>query len=158
MVEHDQINVRVPEPARGVLKDLAERLRRDAGFLPRLKRWMAEEADNGQATFLSDRIERLEARVADLARRLDDEPGRSARPRQVDMFAGQEKPPVSAIEEVAPEGWTAGEGRGRRLTDTGKAELRRRLEAGESDREIADVLGVKAFTVSNQRKAIQPII
>lgn len=158
MVEHDQINVRVPDAAKPTIKDIAERLRRDTSFLPRLRRWLEEEGNDGRSAFLADRIDKLEARMAELARRLDggSAPRNQAAPRQVEMFdAGSDERSV-AVAPIEASSWTIGEGRGRRLTEAGKEEMRRRVQAGETDRTISEFLGVRPFSVAQFRKVSKP--
>lgn len=64
-----QINVRAPEAAREFLLNLSSRLRGDPVFLARAEAWLAEETDPTVTPGLVDRVERLEALVAELTRR-----------------------------------------------------------------------------------------
>jgi len=69
----------------------------------------------------------------------------------VDMFGGVvAKPAMPASTK-----WTTGEGNGRRLTEEGRVELHRLVAEGRPDGEIADLLGVRPFTVASQRKALR---
>ena len=68
---------------------------------------------------------------------------------QADPETGQASPAVPA------DPWTSGEGRQKRLTPAGLAELDRRLSAGESVPAIAEALGVSHQTVSKRRAALE---
>ncbi|WP_188913522.1 hypothetical protein [Aureimonas endophytica] len=150
MVEHGQINLRVPDDAKDTLKGVADKIRRDSGFLARLKRFMDED-DGERSAFLAERMDRLERRVADLETARGGTapaPHASALPRQENMFD-----PPEGDADSSGTAWATGEGRGRRLTPAGKAEMQRRIAAGERDNEIAAALGVRPNSVVQARKA-----
>lgn len=168
MVEHAQINVRVPLAGRELIKRVAKDIREVPGFRERLERWLSEGGGDERTDFLTARLERLEARFAELARMVGagSVPAGISTPaaaRQQEMFpapAAQTVPrstkaPAAAGRAGEDQGevWAQGEGRGRRLTPAGKAELARRLAAGETNREIAEALGIRPNAVANARKA-----
>lgn len=138
MAEHGQTNIRIPERAKPLIHRLARLLREDPSFLHSLTRFV-EEAGSQRASFIADRLERLEARVAELEAHAPAIASQPARERQ--------KAPAAVV-------WTEGEGKGRRLTPEGSAEMRRLIEEGQTDRQISDAIGVRPFTVARQRARI----
>ncbi|HWL69670.1 MAG TPA: helix-turn-helix domain-containing protein [Geminicoccus sp.] len=146
MAATEQVNVRVPSATRGLILHLAARLRDDQSFAGRLKRWLAEQADPSIGPLLSDRVEHLERHVKALLAARDAAGVPGSTPAAVDS-------PSNIIPPTVP-GWTTGTGRGRRLTSAGKAEIERRIQAGEPDAEIARSMGVQPYTVANHRKKL----
>ncbi|ALN75847.1 hypothetical protein [Aureimonas sp. AU20] len=167
MVEHGQVNVRIPSEDKELILRIARKLREEDDFAGRLKRWMKTEAEDPQSAFMLDRLDRLEARVAELDARLAQVGGGAESaasppsvaaaetdPRQPDMFGGH-KPKGSTPLAPPSSQWTTGDGKGRRMTPEGLAEMHRLLNEGRTDTEVAEMLGVRPFTVANQRKALR---
>lgn len=157
----EQVNVRVPSPARELILRIASRLRDDNLFAGRLERWLAEQSDPTAGPLLTERVERLERRVDAL------EAGRgSVRVATSTPQANPSAPQVAPTEppnlnlfgeevvDTPDPVWTSGKGRGRRLTPEGEAEIERRIRAGQPDSEIAKAMGVQPFTVANRRKKL----
>ena len=140
MAEAEQVNVRIPKGAKPAIMRLARLLRQDENFVHRLGRFLDEDQDTDLGALLSQRIDRLERRLAALE---------VGAPAPTD--AGR-SPPEIAPKPPAEPVWTTGEGRGRRLTEEGERELQRLVSEGLGDSAIAGRLGVKPFTVSARRK------
>ena len=124
-----QFNVRIPDEARDVLTRIATRLREDDQFAARLEAWLDTLDDDTADETLAERVARIEARLDGM---------------------GSDTPTDT------PQGtpWTTGEGRGRRLTTAGEAEVERRIEAGDDDATVAEALGVSTNTIRVRRKAM----
>lgn len=129
MSETVQANIRVPAEARDVLTRIGARLRADPSFADQLEVLLAEDA-TATGLSLAERMARIEEH---LGIETTDTPQRVA-------------PDTPAL--------TTGEGRGRRLTPAGEAEVERRIEAGEDDATIAGALDVSANTVKARRQRI----
>lgn len=154
MVEIEQTNVRVPTNAKASLVRIAKRLRDEPAFLHRLNRFLDEEVNPVTGAFLSDRIERLERQVSELVGVWDALRGAGATPAPLPPSAKPNAKTVNDANEHSA--WTIGEGRGRRLTIEGEAELLRLLDTGWTDAQIATHLGVKPFSVTAKRKRREP--
>jgi hypothetical protein len=136
MVETKQVNVRVPPAAADLLLTIAERLRKEPNFAVRLKAWEREQGDPSDGSILSERVTRIESRLAAL------EQGRGS---AQNMSPAPIKPARN---------WTTGKGQGRRLSQDGEKELRCLIRARWTDADIARALGVRPNTVANRRKRI----
>ena len=121
-----QLNLRVPDAARDILSRVAVRLKENEALIPRLEAWLAGLDEDAPALSVTERLEALERRL-------------------------------EALEGGNPTGnpqrtpWTIGEGAGRRLTTEGEGEVKRRIEAGESDAAIAEAVGVSSNTIKARR-------
>lgn len=138
------------------------RVRTDPGFADRLDALLADAA----ADPLADRLAEVERRLAALEG-----------PKRFGTFAEQARahdpvepevehvPPVPVAEEpeaeepveeehVVGEPLVVGEGRQRRLTPAGEAEVERRLAAGQGDAEIATAVGVARNAILNRRRRL----
>ena len=151
MADIAQLNVRVPLDAFDVVRDLSKLLRADPAFRHRLQRLFDERSDPDVSALIGQRLERLERQVADLmAAQSQMKPtgpsGAGIRAQTPSMFEAREHEPEPRSK------WHIGEGRGRRLTPEGEAELDRLLDEGRRASEIADILGVRPNTVHNRRK------
>jgi len=157
-MNHQQVNVRVPAHGRDLLQRVAQRLRDDRTFAPKLERWLAELSDPTAGPTLSAQVEALERRVAAL------EGGRGAQwgdanTPMIDYgnpqgTPGDTPPNLFGNDMVEPEGFTTGTGRGRRLTLQGENELACLIREGQTDADIARALDVKTFTVKQRRKKL----
>jgi hypothetical protein len=167
---------RAPAEHHALVHAVAKALTRRPDIAEPLRALLASAADTGTATpaeplpdlhALVRRLDAVERQVADHGALLATR----------DALQG-EKPKAGAIqalpnalqaEEPAPPGglllggtastapaepWTVGEGRTKRLTPAGLAELDRRLQAGEAAAGIAEALVVSAQTVSKRRAAL----
>jgi hypothetical protein len=144
MADLEQANVRVPAEAKEAIARLARYLREDKGFLPRLKRFLDEEQDPAVGGLLSQRIDRLEEKLAAVAElvNLPQEEGR------LPSFLLNDE-----LERTEERGdWTTGEGKGRRLTETGLQEMQALMDKGWDDAKIAKRLGVSTFAITSKRK------
>jgi hypothetical protein len=164
---NEGVFVRVPPEAKEPLLELAKLLRDDSKILPRFRSFVREQGDPaaGSAT-LSMRVERLEADVQALKDRVVSgtplPTPRPAAPAVEDQGDGQgdiedllgTRPHPAPQPTANPEWFNGKEGRARRLSEEGSAELERRIIAGNSDAEIAKAMGLAAFAVANRRKAM----
>ncbi|MDY8111132.1 hypothetical protein U0C82_18585 [Fulvimarina sp. 2208YS6-2-32] len=116
---------------------LAKLMRDDAKFYLKVDRFLDEISDTEQAAYMLERIERLENAIVEITGNPISKP----------------VAPDAAPAQVGPV-WTTGEGRGRRLTSEGEAELQKLVDAGRTDIEIAEALGVRPFTVEHRRKRL----
>ena len=150
----EQVNVRVPPEAKDVILRIARLLREDIAIVGKLELYLEEVTATGIGPALAERMERLERRVETLetGRGPTDTPPRTPsttpRPFETDLTG----------ERVTPDpAWTVGEGRGRRLSPEGDRELRRRLDAHQTDTQISHAMGVATNTVANRRKGLADI-
>jgi DNA-binding NarL/FixJ family response regulator len=133
-----QVNLRVPEKHKDLLQDVTKRLRGDDAFADRLRELLEAGAAETDPD-VQRQLQALFARVQALEERL----GAGSAPT-----AGEGDRTVAAEASA----WTTGEGRSRRLTAAGRAEVDRRIAAGESDKDIAEAVGVRRNAVHNRRK------
>jgi len=163
---NEGVFVRVPPEAKEPLLELAKLLRDDTKILPRLRSFVREQADPsaGSAT-LTMRVERLEADMQVLRDRVVGgiplPTPRQPAPAVEDQGDGQgdiedllgTRPHPAPQPAVNPEWYNGKEGRARRLSEAGLAELDRHILAGHTNTEIAKAMGCATFTVENRRKA-----
>lgn len=128
MSETVQANIRVPAETRDLLTRIGARLRADPSFADQLEALLADDA-TATGLSLAERMARIEEHLGIET----DTPQRGA-------------PDTPAL--------TTGEGRGRRLTPAGEAEVERRIEAGEDDSTIAGALDVSANAIKARRQRI----
>jgi len=122
MSETKQVNIRVPDEARDVLARIGARLRTDPGFVAQLEGYLDTLDDQTADATLADRVARIEQHLG---------------------ITPQGTPPGTPL--------ATGEGRGRRLTPAGEAEVARRIEAGEDDATIAGALDVTTNAIKSRR-------
>ena len=146
---------RAPAEFHTLVHSIARALRRRPDLAEPLRLLLAQVADTDTpAEPLPD--------LAGLVRRLDaieQQVAEHATLLALQAHAGEAEKPtgtagrVSKVQKkgAAPEPLTTGDGRQRRLTAAGLAELDRRLSAGESEAAIAVALGVSVSTVRKRR-------
>jgi len=132
-----QTNIRIPRGSQPTMARLAKLMRDDPKFYLKVDRFLDEILDADQSAYMLERIERLEAAYSEL----------TGKPIAKIMVSAAQEAPAGPV-------WTTGEGRGRRLTPEGEAELQRLVDAGRADNEIAEALGVRPFTVEHRRKRL----
>lgn len=145
-----------------LIERIVARFRVDPGFADRLEALLADAAADPRAD-----------RLAEVERRLDALEARAPEPvepevEHVPLVAAAEEPepaPAEPMAEASPppvgeppaaaaveEPLVVGEGRQRRLTRAGAAEIERRLVAGETDAEIAAAVGIRPHAVWHRRR------
>lgn len=150
MARIEQVNIRIPVEARSVISRIARRLREDHGFIHRLRRFMDEEENTVGAALLSERVAKIEGNLARVMHALPPEAIHEIE-RATGMLRTSREfsdPEQQVHEPNLPDPrWATGEGRGRRLTEEGVAEMTRLFHEGAKVTEIAEHLGVNVFAV-----------
>lgn|GEM_PF-3715773 len=124
----NQMNMRVPEHARDLMRRIARMLRDNPELAVDLSSFL-DERDGGRMVAGT-----VAARLADIEARLEAmETGKAARPAGMPRLV-------------------TGTGKGRRLTEAGEEEVRRRLDAGQQDSVIAKALDIHPNTVAGRRR------
>jgi hypothetical protein len=155
-----QLNLRFDEQHHDVVRRVVDRLRRDSSFLGTLEAVLASDSDpdgDRQAFDTLARLAQLEQRVQSLEAA---RPAPRARPaREVDSTPSTSSSAAgdylrnssdSGERTVTPADWTIGT-KSKRLTPAGRAEVLRRIQAGEGDIEIGRAVGVSRETARRIR-------
>jgi len=165
MANTPTLSLRVPNGQHELVRAVVARLKAAPGFADSLRALLAQAGETTGTpaealpvlTDLARRVEAVERWIADREAvavqagvSTDALPGMQAEtllPPGGLLRIGTATAPAPA------EPWTTGEGRMKRLTAAGLAELDRRLDAGETVADIAAALGVRKQTVGKRRAA-----
>ena len=144
---------RAPAEHHALVHAIAKALRRRPDLAEPLRLLLGQVADSDAPAEPLPDLAGLLRRLAAVEQRVAEHDALHAlQPALRPPVVQAEGPTQPAVASKAPaEPWTIGEGRMKRLTAAGVAELDRRLSAGESDSGIAVALGVSAQTVNKRR-------
>jgi hypothetical protein len=156
-----QVNMRCPVTAKDLVQDVCTRLRSDPRFEERLRTFLANEGAN-QEQDVRDAIADLQHRVRMLE--YDKKYPRAGQKApteateapaaaletgdRTDLLETADSAPADAPGDPVPGPWK----NGTRLTANGRAEIDRRIAAGERDKDIAKALEVTRQAINARRK------
>ena len=130
-----QMTLKVAEPARDTMVEIAAMMRSDPAFLLRLRNFVEDAQRPTLASAfdrLAERLETIERHVLTLTKDV----------RAVKTKVADGKLPV----------WTTGQGANPRLTVEGEAEAARLIDQGLTDTDVALRIGVSVTTIRKRRR------
>jgi hypothetical protein len=146
---------RAPAEHHALVHAVAKALTRRPDLAEPLRLLLAQVADTGAPAVPLPDLAGMERRLQAVERQVAEHTALLALQPALHPPAVQAKEPTGTASKAPAEPWTTGEGRQKRLTGAGLAELDRRLRAGEPDAAIAAALGVSTTTVGKRRAAAE---